>query len=71
MSTVRVSGTVKSPAGLEGMRVTLNGVKVQIDDSGYFTAELHIEEGENNITVVATDAKGLTSTQKFVVEFAP
>jgi hypothetical protein len=71
MSTVRVSGTVKSPAGLEGMRVTLNGVKVQIDDSGYFTAELQIEEGENNITVVATDAKGLTSTQKFVVEFAP
>ncbi len=71
MNTVRVSGVVKSPAGLQGMRVTLNGVKVQIDDDGYFTAELAIDEGDNEITVIATDAKGLTSTQKFTVEFEP
>lgn len=60
--TVDVSGTAVDPAG-GAVTVTVNGREVDVGDGGAFHTRELLDEGENVITVVATDGAGATATE--------
>lgn len=65
---VTVSGSASSVAGIES--VTVNGTTATVGLSGGFSTPLTLPVGSNTITVVATDADGLTTTQTASVTVA-
>ena len=44
------------------MSVTVNGKSVNVASNGSFSTIVQLEEGENTITVIATDAAGKSTT---------
>ena len=65
---VTVSGTVTDAAGIKSL--TLNGTSVTVGTAGAFSGSLDLPVGADTITVVATDADGLTATQTASVTVA-
>ena len=64
-STVRVNGTTEA-----GASVIINGYVVYVDDDGNFSAVVALAEGENTITVRATDGTwGLSTSASIVVTY--
>lgn len=59
--TVVVSGTTND-ATSSPTTVTVNGNSVTVAANGSFSTTVTLEEGENTITIVATDTAGKTST---------
>lgn len=59
--TVTVSGTTND-ATSGPVTVKVNDVPVTVEENGTFTYEFTLSEGENTITVVATDAVGKSTT---------
>lgn len=49
--------------------VTVNGNSVAVDSNGYFTASVGLSQGDNTITVVATDGAGKSTTVTRTVNF--
>ncbi|MCD8510594.1 MAG: S8 family serine peptidase [Bacillus sp. (in: Bacteria)] len=48
--------------------VTVNGNAVDVDEAGFFSKQLIVEEGENTFTVVATDLAGNSTTESVTIE---
>ena len=65
---VAVAGTASSVAGIKS--VTVNAAAATLGSAGAYSANLTLPVGANTITVVATDADGLTSTQTASVTVA-
>lgn len=59
--TVTVSGTTND-ATSGPVTVKVNDVPVTVEEDGTFTYEFTLSEGENTITIVATDAVGKSTT---------
>ena len=59
--TVMVTGTTSDPT-TNTVSLTVNGTSVTIGENGSFSYEFTLSEGENTITIVATDAAGKSST---------
>lgn len=49
------------------VRVTVNGFWAIVDNTGKYTYTLSLQNGDNHITVVATDAAGNTTQQQLTV----
>ena len=63
---VTVTGTATDDNAID--TVTVNGVKVTVDpNNGSFSYELTLVDGENTITVIATDLCGKTATDTRIV----
>lgn len=60
-STVMVTGTTNDPTS-NTVSLTVNGEPVEIGPDGAFSYEFTLSEGENTITIIATDAAGKSST---------
>lgn len=60
-STVMVTGTTNDPTS-NTVSLTVNGESVEIGPDGAFSYEFTLSEGENTITIIATDAAGKSST---------
>lgn len=58
---VTVAGTTND-ATSTNVTITVNGTNVPVGEDGSFSYELTLENGENTITIVATDGAGLTTT---------
>ncbi|NPA69099.1 MAG: caspase family protein, partial [Chlorobi bacterium] len=63
--TVSVEGFVKDDDGIG--RILVNGINARITSGGNFFAEIPVTTGNNNITVVAIDKKGLSGIKSFVI----
>lgn len=61
VNKVTVAGTTND-ATSTNVTITVNGVSVPVDSDGSFSYELTLENGENTITIIATDGAGLTTT---------
>ena len=61
VSTVTVSGTTNDVTSTP-VTLTVNGTTVSVAQDGSFSTTVNLVEGSNTITVVATDAAGLSST---------
>ena len=64
--TVRVSGTTTL-----GARVTINGFVAIVDDSGSFSYNLALANGDNDIKVVATDDARNKTEKSIKVNYSP
>jgi hypothetical protein len=62
-----VSGNVADDGTLPS--VTVNGHSVQLDENGHFNMAVALTEGENIITVVATDAAGNDTTNARAITY--
>lgn len=51
--------------------VTVNGFRAIVDGNGYFSSYLTLNEGENKITIKATNAAGKETTKEITVRFSP
>lgn len=60
-NTVMVTGTTADPT-TNTVSLTVNGTPVTIEENGSFSYEFTLSEGENTITIIATDAAGKSST---------
>lgn len=58
---LNICGTAASPNGLKA--VTVDGVSVPLDADGAFSWAERLKGGANQVTVVATDATGLTTQE--------
>ncbi len=65
-NTLWVEGTVKSSNGIRSL--TINGQSVSYSENGYFTTDVSLERGNNEITVGCEDNRGLTSQTNFTVK---
>ena len=63
-STITVNGIVEI-----GATLIINGIPVTPDSNGQFSHEVTLVEGENTITVIATDIEGNTTTITRTVTF--
>ena len=59
--TVTISGTTNDSTS-SPVTLTINGVDVEVSSDGKFSHVFTLTEGENTITVVATDAAGKSTT---------
>lgn len=59
-NTITVKGAVTSRKGIRS--VTVNGKSVTVSPNGSFQIDVPLQEGENTITIVATDNDGRTTT---------
>lgn len=59
--TVTVSGTTND-ATSSPVKVTVNGDAVTVQENGSFTKVVTLSEGENTITIIATDSAGKQTT---------
>ena len=59
--TVTVSGTTND-ATSSPVKVTVNGDAVTVQENGSFSKVVTLTEGENTITVIATDSAGKQTT---------
>ncbi len=64
--SIRVAGNAKDADGISA--VTINGRTATIDYSGYFYADISLNDGENIIRVSATDSKGATAEKSFTIQ---
>ena len=60
-STIMVTGTTTDPTS-GAVSLTVNGTPVDIGPDGEFSYEFTLQDGENTITIVSTDAAGKVST---------
>lgn len=51
--------------------VSVNDSEIKADASGNFTFSLQLDEGDNDIVVVANDASGNSAEREFVVTYTP
>src|SRR5690606_27537987 len=58
---IRVSGAATDEQGIEG--VIVNGRRATVAADGTFTIRIPLDEGENRITVVATNQAGWSTTE--------
>lgn len=68
VDTIVVSGYTSDSLSTP-VSVTVNGITVTVDSEGYFTTTVSLSEGNNTITVVATDAVGLSTTVTRTVNY--
>jgi len=61
-ASVLLRGQAIAETGVD--RVTVNGLKVRVDDNGEFVAEVSLDPGENEVTVKATDTRGMVMVSK-------
>lgn len=61
VSTITVSGTTNDVTS-GPVTLTVNNVPVDVEEDGAFTYEFTLTEGDNTITIVATDSAGKQST---------
>ena len=61
VSTITVSGTTNDVTS-GPVTLTVNDVPVDVEEDGAFTYEFTLTEGDNTITIVATDSAGKSST---------
>lgn len=54
-----------------GVSLTVNGREVAVDNRGYFSTLVTLQEGENLITLTATDLAGNTATVQRLVTYEP
>jgi len=54
-----------------GNAVTVNGQTVTIDEAGFFTAQVNLDEGVNHIKIEAQNKKGKVTTKTSVVKYRP
>ncbi|MDQ7029197.1 MAG: FlgD immunoglobulin-like domain containing protein [Ardenticatenia bacterium] len=62
----RIAGQVEP-----GIALTVNGRQVPVDNRGFFSTLLTLQEGQNLITITATDLAGNTSTVQRLVTYEP
>ena len=69
--SITVTGTASDPSGIES--VTVNGALAtnETPDWSTWSAEVTLAEGENTITVIATDGEGLNTTAAVTVRYEP
>lgn len=60
-SSITVSGTTNDVTS-SPVTLTVNGASVQVYDDGTFSTTVSLETGENEITVIATDGAGRSTT---------
>lgn len=65
-NTLWVEGTVKSSNGIKSLQV--NGQSVSFSDNGYFSTDIALERGNNEIEVSCEDNRGLSSQTNFTVK---
>ncbi|WP_166404887.1 LamG-like jellyroll fold domain-containing protein [Desulfonema ishimotonii] len=63
---VTIKGTCTSPIG-KSFGVTINGIAVQVCGNSFFANRVMLTEGENTITVTATDEDGNTASSSVTV----
>lgn len=61
-----VEGTVKSSNGIKFLKV--NGESVSFSENGYFSTDISLERGNNEIEVSCEDNRGLESQTNFTVK---
>nr|DAY68088.1 MAG TPA: Ig-like domain protein [Caudoviricetes sp.] len=61
ISTITVSGTSNDVTS-SPVTITVNGTAVTVGSDGAFTTSIKLTEGENTITVIATDSAGKKTT---------
>lgn len=61
-----VEGTAKSSNGIKSL--TINGTAVSYSEDGYFSTDIPLDRGNNEIVVNCEDNRGLTSQTKFTVK---
>lgn len=71
-SSCRVSGTTNDVTS-SPVTVTVNGSSVTVNSDGTFSTTINLAEGENTITVVATDYAGKSTTvnRKVILDTVP
>ncbi len=62
----RIAGQVEP-----GIALTVNGRQVPVDNRGFFSTLITLQEGQNLITITATDLAGNTSTVQRLVTYEP
>ena len=67
--TITIAGTASDASGIAS--VTANGALADGADWSTWSAEVTLSEGENTITVVATDGAGLNTTAAVTVRYEP
>lgn len=61
-----VEGTVKSSNGIRSL--TINGASVPYSENGYFSTDVSLNRGNNEMSVSCEDNRGLTSQTNFTVK---
>jgi Glucodextranase, domain B len=64
-----ISGTATDSAGITSL--TVNGQAVNVAGNGSWSAPVVLAAGANQITAVATDADGFTTTRQLTVTYTP
>lgn len=64
--TIRVAGYAKDADGIASVKI--NETSASVNSSGYFYAEVPLDEGENIIRVAATDNKGKIANKSFTLQ---
>lgn len=65
-NTLWVEGTVKSSNGIKTL--TINGQSVSFSDNGYFSTDVPLDRGNNEVEVSCEDNRGLKSQTNFTVK---
>lgn len=64
--TIKVAGRAVDADGISS--VTINSVYANLKNDGYFWRFIPLKQGDNSVTVVATDKNMKSSTKKFIVK---
>ena len=65
-----IKGTVTSSNG-GSVKLTINGESVYVSYGGSWSHRINLKNGENKITIVATDQYGVKATLTRTIEFSP
>lgn len=66
-STLNSASVVVKGTTTAGAEVFINDKETKADSNGYFSMALSLDEGENQIVVIANDANGNTAEKDLVV----
>lgn len=66
MQTLRVAGRATDSDGIRS--VVINGLTANLQGGTTFSLEIPVQTGENTVSVVATDKRGATATERFTVQ---
>jgi hypothetical protein len=64
--TIKVAGYAKDKDGIAS--VLINGNSATVSSTGYFYTNIQLKEGENFVTVIATDKKGKKAYKSFTLQ---